>query len=70
MAENALNCFNIVQYFETANAFLNSDLARQNLDGLIVIQLHLKKMVESLKNHSSQSYTFFFTYHQKNAKRI
>lgn len=63
MTSENMNCYSSVQFLEQVNNFLNNDdTSIFDMDGLIVVQLQIIKLVESIKKHSPRSNLENFIY--------
>jgi hypothetical protein len=56
MTSETINCYTSVQILDQVSSFLdNKEESIFDLDGLIVVQLQIIKLVDSIKNHSPKS---------------
>jgi hypothetical protein len=56
MSNENLNCYTSIQFLDQVNNFLNNkDQPIFDIDGLIVVQLHIIKLVDSIKNYTPNS---------------
>ena len=53
--EHNFQCLDLVKFFEATVLFTKSDIAKYNSHGLIVIQIFLRRLVDSLQPHLTKS---------------
>jgi hypothetical protein len=49
------NGLDLAKFFEATLLFINSDIAANNVHGLIIIQVYLKQLVDSIHPHLDRS---------------